>query len=45
MKFELGNPKDLIGVMILLFITSIFACGGIALGCLFNYITTGVWFI
>jgi hypothetical protein len=37
--------QQLMAMMILIIITAIFACGGIGLGFLFNYITTGIWFL
>jgi len=34
-----------IAMIILILITATFAVGGIMLGCCFNFLTTGVWFI
>lgn len=45
MKFEVGDPKDAIAVIILIIITAIFSGGGVLLGAWFNYVTTGVWFL
>jgi len=42
---EFINWKVLKPLLLLLFITAIFAIGGILLGTYFNYITTGVWFL
>jgi len=42
---EFINWKVLKPLLLLLFITSISASGGILLGTYFNYITTGVWFL
>jgi len=42
---EFINWPVLKPLLIILFLTGIFAVGGIFLGCLFNYITTGFWLI
>jgi hypothetical protein len=36
---------DVMKICVLMTVTGIFAVGGILSGCLFNYITTGVWFL
>jgi len=42
---EFINWKSLKPLLLLLFITGIFAVVGILLGAYFNYVTTGVWFL